>query len=139
MVAYSFKPLFVPQIITGQKLQTVRGHRSRHARPGEAIQLYQAMRTRDCSKIILDPICTTVLPIVISFDSAGTGIDWLEIDGTEVPANELEAFAHADGFGPEHVALGGSTALENFLLFWNAAHAQLAQFEGVLIRWEPAP
>lgn len=139
MVAYSFKALFVPQIITGHKRQTVRGHRSRHARPGEAIQLYQAMRTRDCSKIILDPVCTAVLPVVISFDSAGTGVDWLEIDGEPVQGSELEAFARADGFGPEHVALGGATALENFVLFWNAAHGQVAQFEGVLIRWEPAP
>lgn len=138
MVAYSFKAMFAPQIVTGVKRQTVRGHRRRHARPGEAVQLYQAMRTRDCQKIILDPTCTSVLPIVISFDSAGTSVDWLEIDGSGLNADQMEEFARADGFDPQHVALGGTTALENFLLFWNASHGLLAQFDGALIKWEPA-
>lgn len=139
MVAYSFKPLFAPQIVAGLKRQTVRGRRPRHARPGELVQIYQGMRTRHCVKLIPDPACTLVLPVVISFDAAGTDVDWLEIDGCALNRAALEEFAVKDGFSPDHIDLGGSTALENFVRFWNASHGKLAQFEGELIQWEPTP
>jgi hypothetical protein len=139
MVAYSFKRLFGPQIVAGLKTQTVRGHRARHARPGELVQLYQDMRTRHCLKLIPDPICILVSHIVISFDTAGTAVDWIEINGGNLHPDAMEYFAFKDGFCPDHVDLGGRTALENFARFWNASHGMLAQFEGVLIEWGPTP
>ena len=57
MVAYSFKARFVPLIREGLKTQTIRAQRSRHARPGELIQLFSGMRTHLCEKIVPDPVC----------------------------------------------------------------------------------
>ena len=139
MVAYSFKRFFAPQIVLGSKSQTVRANRKRHARPGEELQLFQGMRTRNCRKIIDDPTCRAVSPIVLTFDSAGTGMDWIEIAGTSLDAAEMEEFARKDGFDPAHVDLGGETALENLVRFWTSEHGKLVQFEGVLIEWAPSP
>lgn len=137
MVAYSFKALFVPQIVSLMKCQTVRAERPRHARPGEAVQLYQAMRTKDCRKIILDPVCTAVLPIEICV-SETRGILWISIDGDDV--KDPEAFAAADGFHPSHylAARPGATALENMSRFWLDNH-DAGTFQGVLIKWGPSP
>ncbi len=61
MVAYSFDRRFVPAIVSGAKRQTIRAHRARHARPGETLQLYTGMRTRQCRKIVeRDPVCTRI-------------------------------------------------------------------------------
>ncbi|WP_292672606.1 hypothetical protein [Mesorhizobium sp.] len=66
MVAYSFKTMFGPQVSALMKRQTVRADRKRHARPGEPVQLYQGMRTRNCVKLVdPDPICVRVRPIAI--------------------------------------------------------------------------
>lgn len=63
MVAYSFKKRFVDPIRVGlssvslsfdcqPKRQTIRSiGKRRHARPGETLQLYTAMRTKQCRKI----------------------------------------------------------------------------------------
>nr|WP_298099725.1 ASCH domain-containing protein [uncultured Shinella sp.] len=127
----------MPQIVSLMKRQTVRADRPRHARPGEAVQLYQAMRTKDCRKIILDPVCTGVLPIEICVSDT-RGILWISIDGDNV--EDPEAFASADGFHPAHylAARPGATALENMARFWLDNH-EAGTFRGVLIRWEPSP
>jgi hypothetical protein len=46
VVAYSFRQQFRPPILAGTKRQTIRADRKRHARPGEQLQLYTGMRTR---------------------------------------------------------------------------------------------
>jgi len=51
MVAYSFKAQFREPILAGTKRQTIRADRKRHARLGEALQLYTGMRTRQCKLI----------------------------------------------------------------------------------------
>ncbi|MGY0779836.1 S49 family peptidase [Azospirillum argentinense] len=62
MVAYSFRPRFIDPILAGlepgpllpgMKRQTIRGASGgkRHARPGELVQLYTGMRTRQCRKL----------------------------------------------------------------------------------------
>ena len=48
MVAYSFKRRFREPILAGSKQQTIRADRKRHARRGEALQLYTGMRTTQC-------------------------------------------------------------------------------------------
>lgn len=139
MVAYSFKSRFVPMIAAGMKRQTIRAARKRHARPGEPVQVYQAMRTRHCRKILdPDPVCTDVAPIAIHFDYDGsitrisirrypTGWDepggWMDIN-----PHKLDAFAQADGFAD----LSGMSA------FWRQEHGgggALAYWSGVLIQW----
>ncbi|EHS51515.1 hypothetical protein PDO_1906 [Rhizobium sp. PDO1-076] len=64
MVAYGFKTYFAPQIEDGSKSHTIRGHRRHHAHIGEPIQLFTGMRTRHCRKIMSDPVCIAVLPLM---------------------------------------------------------------------------
>lgn len=145
MVAYSFKAMFGPQVSGLTKLHTVRADRKRHARPGEPVQLYQGMRTRDCVKLVdPDPICSRVQPITIMTTSMlEEFVASIVIDGRSLHREEIEAFAAADGFGIEHVGdwrlkrtgQKGS-ARWNMGAFWQAEHSP-GLFQGKLIAWEP--
>lgn len=136
MVAYSFKAMFADPIERGVKCQTVRAGRARHARVGEAVQLYTAMRTRHCRKLITpDPICIEVQSIEIDIGPKNPNIITdIEIDGVALTADEIETFAIADGFGGD---LLGATARRNMGLFWLKNHQSNA-FKGVVIRWKLA-
>lgn len=121
MVAYSFKARFAPAIIAGWKTQTIRGHRDRHARPGERVSLYTGMRTKHCRKIA-EVLCTEVMRVVIEFDAEG-GIAGITTDG--VPVRDLDAFAVRDGFED----------LGDMQLFWWPQYGQGRNFHGVIIEW----
>lgn len=146
MVAYSFKAMFGPQVSAMTKLHTVRADRKRHARPGEPVQLYQGMRTRDCFKLVEpDPICISVLPIsIMTSELIAEFIGSISIDGIILNREEIEEFSIADGFGIEHVGdwrmkregRPGS-ARWNMGAFWAAEHA-IGLFQGCLIKWEPS-
>lgn len=143
MVAYNFKKYFAPQIADHTKTHTIRGHRRRHAHAGEPLQLYTGLRTRHTSKIIDDPTCIAVLPIVImSSDLIDAGIAYIEIDGLPLHRDEIEAFAISDGFSPARLqghaprALIGATARETMGRFWRAENPG-SRFEGVIVRWRP--
>lgn len=125
MVAYSFKKRFGAPILAGTKAQTIRAERagrSRHARPGELVQLYTGMRTRQCQRLG-EAQCVEVLPIrmdlIVGLVVAGDG--WIR------EVRDLHTFANQDGFQDwwELVA------------FWVAEHPGVDLFEGVLIRWQP--
>lgn len=138
MVAYSFAPQFIEPIQAGSKLQTVRGHRPRHARPGEAVQLYTGMRTKQCRKIIdVDPICSRAWPITIYINKVhhtGNIISRIDLDGHKLPSDEMEGFARADGFKADDDA----SALRRMGEFWVKAHnikGDFFRFDGVCIRW----
>lgn len=135
MVAYSFKAQFVEPIATLAKRQAVRGERKRHARVGEPAQLYAAMRTRYCWKILTpDPICVEVQPVRIHLNSrAPELIESIHIDGHRLSDDEIEAFAVADGFGG---ALAEGFARRRMGEFWLKEH-DWNGFIGLLIRWEP--
>lgn len=146
MVAYSYKARFVAPIAVGlgieiprwpglvipagfeirPKRQTIRAHgKRRHAREGETLQLYYAMRTKQCRKIG-DARCTEALPIKLYFgigDELGVDIAGDYFCGS-TPVNE---FARSDGF----------ENTKEMVDFWRKEHASIDQFEGVLIRWEP--
>jgi hypothetical protein len=137
VVAYSFAPQFVAPIEARTKLQTVRGHRRRHARVGEPIQLYTGMRTRQCRKLVdADPICSAVLPIRIVVDALWPLlITKIELDGTRLDDWAIEMFARLDGFCPD----SGGDARFRMGEFWMRAHAHSADlrvdFDGVCLRW----
>lgn len=131
MVAYSFKARFAPPIVEGRKRQTIRADRKRHARPGEALQLYQGMRTKLCVKILEeDPICIAVQPVRLVFSRHGFAE--LPIVGNRLlsPSAAL-GFALEDGFESE----------ADMAAFWWSEHRPkdpaetLIHFSGVLIRW----
>lgn len=142
MTAYSFKKQFVEPIRVGlglpptveafaasldafgnvsrpqPKRQTIRAvGRRRHALPGETLQLYTAMRTKQCQKIG-DATCVYVAAIKI--DVLKTKLKFSDF------VVDPEAFARADGFA-------GAADMH---AFWLKEHGP-GKFEGVLIRWEP--
>lgn len=137
MVAYSFNRRFAEPIATGHpatgiiKRQTIRAPRKRHVRPGEAIQIYQGMRTKHCRKIIADQVCIEVRPIELFIAKLGyvRFTDTGEAFGIDAM---LDDFARQDGF--LHWA--------DLQAFWQAEHPEACghglSFRGVLIRWEPA-
>jgi len=131
MVAYSFKAMFADQIERGSKRQTVRADRKRHARPGEPVQLYTAMRTRNCRKLINpDPTCLAVQHIEISLPYGHVDIiASISIDGVPLSDKEIDQFAIADGFGE-----GAGSPRFKMGRFWLDSHGW-GEFTGVLIKW----
>lgn len=136
MVAYGFKERFIAPIevglgrdITGPsavafpapKLQTIRAHgRRRHARPGEILQLYYAMRTKQC-RLIGVAKCVEVLPVII-WPSTGT----IMLAGKLLGLRKLNWFAQSDGF----------VSIFDMMAFWQEEHPG-DKFDGVCVRWEP--
>ena len=141
MVAYSFQRRFVdpikvglglavvppeyttgPVMVPAPKRQTIRAHgKRRHARPGETLQLYTAMRTKQCFKIG-EARCTAVNQITMM---VGRRTIAFLVDGEPIP--DHREFVMADGF----------ENLEDMLAFWHSEHRGVDKFEGVIIKWEP--
>lgn len=124
MVAYSFKQRFVAPILAGTKRQTVRGARKRHARPGEAVQIYTGMRTKHC-RLIGRATCLDVLPITFMFSNGEGSQDDLILCAGLDHLGDLDAFARADGFAN----------WAELCAFWRKNHPGVDEFHGVLIRW----
>jgi len=125
MVAYSFRPRFVPPILDGTKDQTIRAPRiRRHARPGEALQLYTGMRTRAC-RLIRRTICLAAMPCRLDWG----GQIHFDVDGERMAPAEMDAFARRDGFAD----------VDDMGRFWRAEHPDVVDFLGVAIRWPAAP
>lgn len=96
MTAYNFQQQFVPLIQKGIKRSTIRAAR-RHGnpQPGKRLQLYHGMRTRQCKRIIDDPLCTNVRPITIDIDG---GIVQVVLDNRKLYRDEVLDLARGDGF-----------------------------------------
>lgn len=133
MVAYSFQAQFVAPILNGTKRQTIRPERkgrSRHARPGDELQLYTGMRTKHC-RLIARAVCESVSPIAVNFAPLCSEV---HVDGTLLTSISgrpsaliaMNNFARRDGFRdwPE------------LKQFWRHHHPGVDHFEGVLIRWK---
>ena len=142
MTAYSFKKRFVVPIWVGLgmeiqpweglviaaglpirgKRQTIRATgRRRHARPGEFIQLYTAMRTKQC-RFIAESMCESVHKIEMDISKHKL---YIEIDGRAIKGGGIHDFARQDGF--EHG--------EDMLEFWHTNHPGVKHFDGNLIKW----
>ena len=123
MVAYNFQARFAEAVERGEKRQTIRKpRRSGHAKPGDAVQLYTLMRTRDCRKLG-DAVCEVSTYCAIREDSITLG---------NHPRVDLDEFARADGFA----------SFEDMKTWFRETHG--LPFVGQLIRWgaptkEPKP
>lgn len=140
MTAYSFKRRFVTPIQVGlgqiehipgtvPKLQTIRAIGKRHhAKPGDTLQLYTAMRTKQC-RLIGEAVCTAATPIVIWI--YGDLHPRLSIQSGKLLLNgkEIRAFARMDGFHD----------VADMAEFWRAEHPGIEKFEGIMISWRPRP
>jgi hypothetical protein len=121
MVAYSFKRQFVALILAGIKKQTIRADRKRHARPGEDIQLYTGVRTKQCRKIGT-AICFSVTPVTINLKDNNVVVGGDIRHGWD----QLDKFARSDGFD----------GWPDMRAFWHQNHPTVQVFSGVMIRWE---
>lgn len=120
MVAYSFKRRFAEPILSGTKRQTIRADRRRHARPGEELQLYTGMRTRQC-KLVGRSTCLSVEPVMLNFADYGV----VKIgDRVLFSDARMQEFARSDGFA----------SWSDMRDFWRENHGD-DKFEGVIIRW----
>lgn len=135
MVAYSFQKRFEAPIRANAKRHTIRverAGRSRHARPGERLQLYVGMRTSSC-RLIATPVCDRVWPIRIDFEAGGYGGSTIVIGepGGVIADNsgalDPDAFAVSDGF----------TDWDDMAAFWARHHPGVLAFSGVMIGWAP--
>ena len=125
MVALSFKPRFIPAILSGAKRQTIRAiGRRRHAIPGETLQLYTGMRTKQC-RLVGTAVCVSAEPIAIHFAGPARIIfGWPKV--YRIDGGGLDTFAIADGF----------TDWPAMLAFWRETHpACVDSFSGVIIEW----
>lgn len=128
MVAYNFMIRLAPDVETGRKPFTIRDERkgrSRHARPGEDIQLYTGMRTTACRKLVNpDPICERVVPIIM----------WrvnqhrcsITLDGKLLTHDQADYIVTVDGFKSHEefmeYHLGDSKTVKKIFIqwgFWN--------------------
>jgi len=153
MVAYSFQRRFVEPILGGTKGGTIRAPRKAvfggrggparyraavsggHALPGDEMQLYTGMRTKQ-SRLIAKFRCLEVAPIELLFVERavliGNGIKFLlRIDRTRW----LDIFARFDGFAD----------FDEMHAFWRNTRASRRpgeegpEFSGWHIRWLPLP
>jgi hypothetical protein len=131
MVAYSFQHQFIDPIVAGTKRQTIRrvGKRS-HARPGNELQLYYAMRTKHC-RLIGRVRCVLAREVRIEF-SPCVNVDTTRIMLLALPGvapeiiTDRDEFARADGF----------ESWGDMREFWALNHPDVEEFHGVLIQWE---
>lgn len=115
MVAYNFQKRFALKVESREKRQTIRPKgKRRHARPGDALQLYTGMRTKGCRKL-LDATCKAAEPVVINPSG--------EIYISEGLVTNPIVTAKRDGF----------ETVEEFIAFFRDTHG--LPFEGVLVRW----
>lgn len=138
MVAYSFKSRFVEPILAGTKGGTIRAERKArgpsnrpggHAYPGEALQIYTGMRTKQCRRITTRT-CKAVEPISLRLNTEPWNVKAGIMLGGRwnrgfVP---LTAFARFDGF----------QSWAEMVLFW-AEIPEGEQFDGWHIRWDDLP
>lgn len=128
MVAYSFRPLFVDAIRNGSKRQTIRAPRlgrSRHARPGEELQLFTGQRTKHC-RLIGRATCQSVASIRLGFENEIVSI----IGGAPGQVcyssyRDLDMFARMDGFA----------SWRDLVTFWRATNHAGGAWEGDIIFW----
>lgn len=134
MVAYSFKRQFIEPIQAGTKCQTIRAHRKRHARPGEPVQLYYALRTKQARKLVEpDPICISVQRISFNFVYEQvvivTDSDTGATESYSALAGDIDAFAVSDGFANWGALVD----------FWGEGRQEsdpLLHWSGWLIKWK---
>ncbi|HEY8136236.1 MAG TPA: ASCH domain-containing protein [Methylocystis sp.] len=145
MVAYSFQKRFAEPILSGQKLHTIRADRKRHARPGEALQLYTGMRTRHC-RLIARETCAAVLDVALDLhnERAVVGVGYpCEPRPTGTVAFKEGGSIHGiwltkrSGLGVLAVK-DGFASWDEMRQFWIDTHGMLdegAVFVGKLIGW----
>jgi len=118
MPAYNFQPRFVDAIKSGFKRSTIRATRldGRVPRPGQELQLYTGMRTKNCQRLRLVK-CARVSKLTISVALA------IRLNGRLLNGVEEEHLVKQDGF----------TSTEDFFLWFKEYHG--FPFQGHVVEW----
>lgn len=130
MVAYSFQKRFLEEIRAGVKQQTIRLHRKRHAREGEAIQLFTGPRMRPTR--VGEARCLAAREVRLDFDFGVVELDHSLMITTP---DELDDFAERDGFRVPQQLVGKIRPWDYMGRFWAITHPDDPHFSGVLIDW----
>jgi len=102
MVAFNFKKQFADDVETGRKFSTIR--EKIRCKPGDNVQLYTGMRTKNCRKLRED-VCTGAGSILINRNKAGAPY-WsireiwgdLELGWNGLCLHEIEGFKNVEDF-----------------------------------------
>lgn len=135
MVAYSFHRRFVDMIRARDKTHTLRNPRRRHARVGEALQLYTGMRSKSC-ELIARATCDRFQGIYLKFSEyqAFHFHDVMETDaGVWRRVGELRAISDPDAFARSD----GFNDIDDMGRWWFEVHC-VTSWSGLLIGWAPA-
>ena len=130
MVAYSFQGRFLDAIRAGEKRQTIRKPRKRHARVGEQLQFFTGPRMKPTR--VGAAKCVAVRDVRLDFEAGRVTLDdAVEIDGAEA----LNAFALRDGFRPPEQPVE-IQPWRYMARWWRLTHPDQPIFRGVLIDWD---
>lgn len=155
MPLYNFKQRFVPYIMDGSKMHTIRAIRKNPAKPGDMLYLYTGLRSKYAKRLITAQ-CTAVKTIFVLQDGTMLLVDaifnaidcqlfyesylknevnetvtWKKL--TEMQKNKL---AWHDGFRPVHDALL-RTPIDAMMQLFKEMHS--LPFAGHIICWHPQP
>lgn len=123
MVAYNFMSQFAPKIEDGSKLHTVRANgKRRHARAGEALQLYTGMRQPGC-RLLKEVPCIGSWPCHLPVSEANGPLMW-SINHQVLSVFHMEQFAKNDGFPDLY-------AMAEWIL-----NTHGTDFDGTVIAWD---
>lgn len=128
MVAYSFQARFLDPIRLGEKRQTIRLPRKRHARAGEAIQMFTGPRMKPLR--VGGAVCTVAHEVRLDFQRHQVLLD----DAIILDGPELDDFAIRDGFRPP--ARIDIKPWAYMAKWWSLTHPEQPVFSGTLIGWE---
>lgn len=86
----AFKPQFVPRILSGRKIHTIREDKNNRWQPGKKIHMATGVRTKNynCFK---EAVCVAVQSIEITKNK-------VYIDGIQLNKQEIKTLAINDGF-----------------------------------------
>ncbi len=91
MPAFNFQVAFASYVESEAKRQTIRAKRRQRPRVGQTAYCFAGMRTRKCRRLGAWPIRAVA---DVRIDEAG-----VILNGSPLVAEDLDAFARADGFG----------------------------------------
>ena len=115
MPADNFQPVFAAAVEAGWKVQTIRAKRKNRPRVGQTAHCFTRLRTRQCRRLG----AWTIEDVTdVRLDYAG-----VMLDGSPLRANDLDAFAWADGFKD----------WEDMRTWFRATHG--LPFHGDLVMW----
>lgn len=128
MVAYSFQQRFLEPIRLGEKRQTIRLPRKRHARQGETLQMFTGPRMKPVR--VGSALCASVQEVRLDFQAHQVLLD----DAIILDGAELDDFAIRDGFRPP--ARFDISPWAYMAKWWALTHPDQPVFAGVMIGWE---